>query len=336
MKLRHLEYTFSQIENKKIVIIGDVMLDKYIYGNVERISPEVPVPIVEIQKEEYKLGGAANVALNIKKLGAEPILISVIGNDENGRKLQDTLYQNNITDEYFLFENKRKTTCKTRIMSDIHQMMRLDYEEKTNIWELSEQKILSFLYHLVDNFDIILLQDYNKGVLTKSLIHNVLEFCKTHNKKVLVDPKFENFIEYKDVFLFKPNKKEFKNVILKPLDTYEEQIEEGTKFLKEMKIENLVLTLSQEGMLLLNNIDNKISIHKIPTLAKRVADVSGAGDTVIATIATLLNSELELVEVLNIANIAAGIVVEEVGIVAITKEKLIEHVDKLIKQEYLQ
>ena len=336
MKLKHLDYTFSQIENKKILIIGDIMLDKYIFGNVDRISPEVPIPIVEIKSEEYKLGGAANVALNIKKLGAEPILISVIGNDTDGEILLSTLYNENINNKYIITDNNRKTTCKTRIMADEHQIVRLDSEEKTIIHPHIKIQILNTLQSIKNDFDILLFQDYNKGLLSKQLIEEVIYFCNFHNKKILVDPKFDNFYEYKNSFLFKPNKKEFKNVILRPLDTYEQQVKECTEFMNKNNCENFVLTLGKDGMLLLEKNENRqISVHQISTIAKKVSDVSGAGDTVIATIAVLLDTELSLYEILNIANIAAGLVVEEVGIVAITKNKLIEHVDNLIKQNYL-
>ncbi|MBX7045453.1 MAG: D-glycero-beta-D-manno-heptose-7-phosphate kinase [Ignavibacteria bacterium] len=325
MNFTNLNSIFSKANGKKIVVIGDIMLDRYLLGNVTRISPEAPVQVFDIGTSENKLGGAANVAYNIKTLGAEPLLIGVCGNDDEGKILKKVFEDLGISTEGIIAEANRNTTCKTRVIAAAHHLIRLDSESRTKISEDSSGSILKILEKTKNDFDIIILEDYNKGVLTKPLIHSVIEFAKENNKKILVDPKFENFFEYKDVFLFKPNRKELEDAILKRTDGIDELIERAKDFIKKINCKNLVLTLGEHGMLLIENNNDKIEIVKVPTQARKVSDVSGAGDTVISTIAVCLAGGAEVKESVIIANFAAGLVVEEVGIVPIYKDILIEH-----------
>lgn len=325
MNFTKLNSIFSKANGKKIVVIGDIMLDRYLLGNVTRISPEAPVQVFDIGTSENKLGGAANVAYNIKTLGAEPLLIGVCGNDDEGKILKNVFEDLGISTEGIIAEANRNTTCKTRVIAAAHHLIRLDSESRTKISEDSSGSILKILEKTKNDFDIIILEDYNKGVLTKSLIHSVIEFAKENSKKILVDPKFENFFEYKDVFLFKPNRKELEDAILKRTDGIDELTERAKDFIKKINCKNLVLTLGEHGMLLIENNNDKIEIVKVPTQARKVSDVSGAGDTVISTIAVCLAGGAEVKESVIIANFAAGLVVEEVGIVPIYKDILIEH-----------
>lgn len=329
MNLKELNSIFSQAKGKKIVVIGDIMLDRYLLGNVTRISPEAPVQVFDIGTSENKLGGAANVAYNIKTLGAEPLLIGVCGNDDDAKILKNVFDGLGISSDGIICEDNRMTTCKTRVIAAAHHLIRIDSESRTSITEESSKNILALLEKNKNDFEIIILEDYNKGVLTKSLIHSVLEFARKNNKKILVDPKFENFFEYKDVFLFKPNRKELEDAILKRTNGIDELTERAKEFIKKINCTNLVLTLGEHGMLLIENTAGKIEIIKVPTHARKVSDVSGAGDTVISTIAVCLAGNASVKNSVIIANFAAGLVVEEVGIVPIHKETLVQHITEI-------
>lgn len=325
MNLKDLNSIFSTAAGKKIVVIGDIMLDRYLLGNVTRISPEAPVQVFDIGTSENKLGGAANVAYNIKTLGAEPLLIGVCGNDDDAKILKNVFDGLGISNDGIICEENRMTTCKTRVIAAAHHLIRIDSESRTKISDESLKNILSLLEEKKNEFEIIILEDYNKGVLTKELIHSVIDFAKKNNKKILVDPKFENFFEYKDVFLFKPNRKELEDALIKRTNDIEELIENAMGFIKKINCRNLVLTLGEHGMLLIENDNGQIEIERVPTQARKVSDVSGAGDTVISTIAVCLAGNASVKDSVIIANFAAGIVVEEVGIVPIHKDVLIEH-----------
>lgn len=323
IKTNRLKEIVSNASDKKICVIGDIMLDRYLLGDVTRISPEAPVQVFDIKKSEHKFGGAANVSLNIKELGAEPILIGVIGNDNEGSIIIEQMKNSGKTTIGILEEDKRPTTTKTRVIADSHHLLRIDSESKQNISEETENRILGILKNDYYEIEAIILQDYNKGVLTKSLINNVIKFANDNNIKVLVDPKFYNFFEYKNVFLFKPNKKELEEALGKKAKNDEELIQFAEELADKINCKYLVLTLGDKGVMLFEKNNGDIKIEKIDTYARKVADVSGAGDTVISTIAVCLAGGATVSEAVIIANYAAGIVVEEVGIVPITKEKLI-------------
>ncbi|MCX6166133.1 MAG: D-glycero-beta-D-manno-heptose-7-phosphate kinase [Ignavibacteriae bacterium] len=325
---KNIDKILSKSTGKRICIIGDIMLDRYMLGDVTRISPEAPVQVFDIKKTEPKLGGAANVSLNVKTLKAEPFLIGVIGKDIEGDILKQVLKSQGQTIEGLIETEDRPTTCKTRVIASSHHLLRIDSESKKEISNHLETKIVNMLNDNVKEFEIIILQDYNKGVLTKSLIRKIFEFAKNNNIKILVDPKFDNFFEYKNAYIFKPNRKELEDAFGRKAKNEDELIKICNELLNKTKCCNLVLTLGEHGMKVFNKSKGKIKIHSIKTKARNVSDVSGAGDTVISTLAVTLAGGANIIEAVEIANIAAGIVVEEVGIVPIEKDILIKHIEE--------
>ncbi len=316
---------------KKICVVGDIMLDMYMFGNVTRISPEAPVQICEINNTETKLGGAANVSLNIKTLGAEPLLVGVIGDDNEGNILKEVMKKQGQSTDGLVVDKTRPTTCKTRVIADSHHLLRIDNESKSDISKQTENRILDIISSMNSELEYIILQDYNKGVLTKPLIKKLLKYSAEHGIKVLVDPKFENFFEYRRAYCFKPNRKEIEDAFGKKAKT-ESDIESIAKSLmRKIKCENLVLTLGEKGMKLFESSKGKIVCSSVKTRARKVADVSGAGDTVISAIAVCLAGGASLNEAVQISNFAAGLVVEEVGIVPVYKKQLTENLIKELK-----
>ncbi|HLT24811.1 MAG TPA: D-glycero-beta-D-manno-heptose-7-phosphate kinase [Ignavibacteria bacterium] len=313
-------------QNKKIYIIGDVMLDKYILGEVTRVSPEAPVQVFEIINSEYKLGGAANVSHNVKSLGAYPFLIGVIGNDEESQRFKEVMKANDQDTSGLISEDKRPTTAKTRVIADSHHLLRIDSESKEDITTVTEDNIMGVLNKNAKDIDIIILQDYNKGVLTQSLISKVMEFAEANDIKTLVDPKFYNFFDYKNSYVFKPNRKEFEQAIGKKINSDDDLLRYSEELVEKLNCKYLVLTLGEQGMMLFEKNNGEIKYERINTRARSVADVSGAGDTVISTIAVCLAGGSSVLDAVTISNYAAGIVVEEVGIVPIGKEKLLSAV----------
>ncbi|MCB0725003.1 MAG: D-glycero-beta-D-manno-heptose-7-phosphate kinase [Ignavibacteriae bacterium] len=326
MDRKSVEGLLSNSKNRKIFIIGDVMLDKYMMGEVTRVSPEAPVQVFDIKKTEYKLGGAANVSHNVNSLGAYPFLIGVIGDDEEATMFKDVMGGFGQNTGGLIAESGRPTTAKTRVIADSHHLLRIDSESKEDISEETENKILESLESNKGDIDIIILQDYNKGVLTPSLIKKVMDFANMNEIKTLVDPKFFNFFEYENAFLFKPNRKEFEQAIGKKINGEDDLLRYSEELIEKLNCKYLVLTLGEHGMMLFEKSDGEIVYTKIDTRARKVADVSGAGDTVISTIAVCLAGGASVIDAVTISNYAAGIVVEEVGIVPIDKQKLIESI----------
>lgn len=315
-------------KDKKILIIGDVMLDSYLFGNVERISPEAPVPIVDVIVKQNKLGGAANVASNIKNLGGTPILCSVIGRDQKGELFLDLLKKHKIESHFIYKSNNRITTSKTRIIGNNHQMLRIDEEIKSELGK--DQKdfllILDKIFE-IEEIDCVLFQDYDKGVINEDVINKITLKANLLKIPIVVDPKKKNFSLFKNVTLFKPNFKEFKEGInLNDLNR-KELLEKGAKILHQKGIEIVLITLSENGIFVSYKKGKKIISKIIPGSSIDVVDVSGAGDTVAAIAAMLLN-DLDIEKIVEIANIAGGIVCEEIGVVPIDKEKLLERYEK--------
>jgi D-glycero-beta-D-manno-heptose-7-phosphate kinase len=323
---KNIDKILAKSSGNKICIVGDIMLDRYMLGDVTRISPEAPVQVFDIKKTEPKLGGAANVSLNIKTLDAEPFLIGVIGKDIEGEILRQVLKNQKQNVEGLIESNDRPTTCKTRVIASSHHLLRIDSESKREISNDIEKQIMNMLNENAGEFKILILQDYNKGVLTKSLIKKIIEFSKINKIKILVDPKFDNFFQYKNSFIFKPNRKELEDAFGRKAKNDVELMKICRDLLNKVKCENLVLTLGEYGMKVFNNSNGKLKIHSVKTKARRVSDVSGAGDTVISTLAVTLSGGANIIESVEIANIAAGIVVEEVGIIPIRKDVLIKHI----------
>lgn len=315
--------------NTNILIVGDVMLDSYMYGNVERISPEAPVPIVDILSTQHKLGGAANVASNIKNLGGTPIICSVIGKDIKGSIFLSELDKLKISSNHIIKSNNRITTNKIRIIGNNHQMLRLDEEIKTDLNFNDQNKLISEILNILSNekIDCVLLQDYDKGILNNTIISTITTKANNLNIPIIVDPKKKNFSNYNNITLFKPNLKEFIEGL--NLTNYNDNsLSFGSELLHKNGIDIVLVTLSENGMFISYKKDG-ISINKkLPGIPRNVADVSGAGDTVAAVIAMLINDN-DIEDVTMMANVAGGIVCEEIGVVPINKEKLLKDYEQI-------
>lgn len=320
----NLNKLFSEFYNIKVAVIGDVMLDTYWWGHVERISPEAPVPIVALDKKELRIGGAGNVALNLVALGAQTTILSAIGNDEDGSTLQKLFQENNIRTEYLLCSNKRITTNKTRIISRNQQMMRLDAETTSDIKAEEENALIELFekYIIEEKPQLVIFEDYNKGVLTERIIDRFIQLCKNHQVITTVDPKKKNFFAYKGVDIFKPNLKEVKEGLNIFLDVINEHTltEVHKALFEKMNHAISLITLSEYGVFYNSSETKKI----IPTHIRNIADVSGAGDTVIAVASLVYAVTKDIHMAAEIANIAGGLVCEEVGTAAINKTKLLE------------
>lgn len=321
---------FHRFTSIKVGVIGDVMLDTYWWGHVDRISPEAPVPVVALDRKELRIGGAGNVALNLVALGAKPAIISVIGADEDGRQLRQLLEKEGINARYLIEHPDRITTNKSRIISRNQQMMRLDAELTSDLDDAAATNLLQKLeqYLQEEKPAAIILEDYNKGVLTERVIHKVVELCQAHQVLTMVDPKRKNFFAYKGVDLFKPNLKEVKdglNLLAGAID--EAAMRKMHQALHE-KLQHRIsfITLSEKGVFYQQNEEARI----IPAHPRYIADVSGAGDTVIAVAALLYAATGNLVLMAEVANIAGGLVCEEVGTVAIDARRLLQECKRLL------
>jgi len=316
-----LEWFFEQFKQKKIMVIGDLMLDRYVWGVVNRISPEAPVPVVEVTNEFVRLGGAANVANNLYSLGAMPIPIGIVGKDAEGNELIELMRQLNFPTNWILIDEARPTVVKTRIIANDQHVVRADRESRTPIRPEIMTKALDFIASIIHQVDAIIIEDYNKGLLTKELIRQIIELARRHQKIITVDPKFDNFFEYRHVTLFKPNRKEAEAALGLKISSME-QVEHACHLMMDrLECEIVLMTLGAQGMGLLNS---KREFNQIPTKARKVHDVSGAGDTVISTLTLSLAAGGELREAVTLANYAAGVVCGEVGVVPIDPEKLRE------------
>ena len=322
---------FNDFSNIKIAVIGDVMLDTYLFGKVERISPEAPVPVVAVQRKEHRIGGAGNVALNTVALGATTYIISVIGNDGDGKQLTSLYASQNINTDYLIISDNRITTNKTRILGSNQQMMRLDSEITKDISTEEEDLLLQQLQHCIatNKPDAIIFEDYNKGVLTERIIKEAITLCKQNKIVTTVDPKHKNFFSFKGVDIFKPNLKEVKEGLNLSLDAINLATLNNVHTQLKDKIQHNIslITLSEKGVFY--QADNESSI--IPTHIRSIADVSGAGDTVIAVASLVYASTKNIHLAADMANIAGGLVCEEVGTAAINKEKLLKECELLLK-----
>ncbi|MDD2792833.1 MAG: PfkB family carbohydrate kinase [Sediminibacterium sp.] len=322
---------FKSFANTNVLIVGDVMLDTYWWGNVDRISPEAPVPVVALKNKELRVGGAANVALNTAAMGAQTAIISVVGNDNDGVQLTQLMKEANIDTSSIIGSADRITTNKVRIMSRNQQMMRLDAEMTSDIEGKLEQELIDTVcaYITKNNTRILILEDYNKGVLTKKVIEILVAFCNERGVLTAVDPKRKNFLTYKNVTLFKPNLKEVKeglNLLVDQINLETlGQIHEALK--QELGHEISFITLSEKGVFYQQEKESVI----IPTHIRNIADVSGAGDTVIAVASLVYASTRNMRLAAEMANIAGGLVCEEVGTAAINKDKLLSECKLILK-----
>ena len=310
----------NQFKNKQVLIIGDAMIDAYMWGNIHRMSPEAPVPVVEIEKRESRLGGAANVALNIQSLGATPVLFSAIGKDHYGDVFSMLMEKQKLSCEGIQRLSDRNTTVKTRIISDNKHVLRVD-EESTK--PITEHFIATELETLIRSkkFDVIIFEDYNKGLLTETLIKKAIQIAKELKIPTIVDPKKDNFFAYKGVDLFKPNLKEIKEGLSVEFNVLSEtELSENVRLvLKKLNAKSVLLTLSEHGIY----FQSKTQIFKEAAHKRNIVDVSGAGDTVVSVAALALACGLGSEGLMRIANLAGGLVCEKVGVVPILIEDLI-------------
>lgn len=321
---------FADISKIKALVIGDIMLDTYWWGNVERISPEAPVPVVAVNKREKRIGGAGNVAFNVQALGAAVAMITIVGNDDDGVQLKQLLQENNIDIRFILESKKRITTNKIRIISRNQQMMRLDAEHTGDIEITDETKLKDQIekYIVSEKPDVVILEDYNKGLLTESVIQHTIELCNKNMIFITVDPKRKNFFAYKNSTLFKPNLHEvFTSLNMLPQEISVDLLSSiHDKLKNNLNHAISMITLSDRGIFYQEKNNKQI----IPSHRRSIADVSGAGDTVIAVASLVYASSENIHLAAEIANIAGGIVCEEVGTVAINKEKLLKECKQLI------
>lgn len=330
MSVSKFDQLFQKFSQLKAGVIGDVMLDTYMWGHVERISPEAPVPVVALDKTEYRVGGASNVALNIASLGASVSILSVIGNDDDGKQLQQLLEHQQIKTDFLLSSDKRATTSKTRIISRNQQMMRLDKEIATDLGYEDENRLILALQTFIaqEKPDVIIFEDYNKGLLTELVIQKAIALCKHHGIITTVDPKRKNFFSYKSVDVFKPNLKEVKDALNLLVDNVNEESLRNIHAELKGQLQHHIsfITLSEKGVF----YQNEENAAVIPSHLRSIADVSGAGDTVIA-VASLVYAATKDVELMaEVANIAGGLVCEEVGTAAINRERLIQECKLLL------
>lgn len=315
------------LKGRRIMIIGDICVDEYVLGQVRRISPEAPVPVLEVEEEDVRLGMAANVAQNVVSLGGEAVLVSVVGNDTGANLLRDLCAKNNVNSEYLVTDNSRPTTRKTRVMAKHHHLVRVDYELKRHLSEETEAALIRKVEESVEQADCVVIEDYAKGVVSRNVIEKVVQICKQHKKRVLVDPhKTSSGPFYKGVDLIKPNYDEALTLAGMDFDELRENpnkvVEVGRALQKITGAKEVVVTRGKDGMTIFSDDE----ITEVPTYARKVFDVTGAGDTVIAALSLGLVSGLSLVHSCMLANYAAGVVVGKVGCVPCEIPELIEYI----------
>ncbi len=329
MEKDNIEQVFGKFAELNVLVLGDAMVDSYLWGKVDRISPEAPIPIVTVTKQENRLGGAGNVSLNIQALGATPILVSIIGNDEKGRIFSELMDENHLSSEGIFVDEARMTTVKTRIISGGQQISRVDQEISTFINTEFEKEVFERIKEIIDRkqIHIVIFVDYDKGLITSGLIKNVIDLAKAKNILTVADPKSRNFNNYDRVDLFKPNFKEFKEGLkleIEKTDMNELKVI-SENFKKEKQIGLLFITLSELGVFLTNGVKQ----NYYPAEIRDIADVSGAGDTVVAAASLCLAAGLSIPFMAQLSNLAGGLVCEKLGVVPIDLKQLKKEAKKI-------
>ncbi len=320
-----IQQAFSKFDELKIAVVGDVMVDAYIWGKVTRISPEAPVPVIDLSSSEDRLGGAANVALNLVALGVQAEIISVIGQDEAGDKLKTLFDEHHIKSDNVVKSNQRKTTIKTRVIGNSQHLLRVDNEQTNAITSKEEDDLIEAVARCItEGVHAIILEDYNKGVLTERVIQAIIQLANENNIITTVDPKKDNFLADKSVTLFKPNLKELKEGLKCEFDMKDFHLFEQAVIDLESELKNQItfVTLSEHGVYVKEGIQRQ----HIPAHLRDISDVSGAGDTVIAVATASLAAGLSPGQMAHVANLAGGLVCESSGVVAIDKKLLLEEV----------
>jgi D-beta-D-heptose 7-phosphate kinase/D-beta-D-heptose 1-phosphate adenosyltransferase len=310
----------------KVLVVGDVMLDRYWWGDVGRISPEAPVPVVRLANTTLAAGGAANVAVNVAGLGAKPLLFGIVGKDKEADMVREVLKEAGVTPEYLVEINDRPTTVKTRVIAHSQQVARIDHEIDSDLDEASESLLTEKLVTLVEMADAIIVSDYAKGLLTDKLLTTLIAMAAGHEKNILVDPKGKSYAKYRGATMITPNRREAGEAC-NFYENSENMVDRaGTKLLEDLDVSAVLITQGEAGMTLFRR--ENAPMH-FTTSARNVYDVTGAGDTVIATLATSLGAGADLETATRLANVAAGLVVEKVGTSSVSLQELIRAMDEL-------
>lgn len=318
-KITQLQQTGSK---PNILVVGDLMVDHYITGSASRLSPEAPVPIVNLKGESTTLGGAGNVVQNLISLGAGVMVCGVIGNDIYGEQLTQILHADGVTTDALVVDSNRTTTVKTRVLAGSHQLLRIDREVTDHLTEDLQQQLLTRLEPLIGQADIVILSDYSKGLFSPELTQQVIGLAKAQDKKVIIDPKGLDYTKYRGAYMIKPNRKELGEAARTGKVNMLDEVKLAAKTIfAQTEAEYLVVTLSEEGMVILSELTHKL----LPVKATSVFDVTGAGDTVLAAIAYFMASGFEIDEACELGNHAAAIVIKEIGSATTTVEQIKEH-----------
>jgi len=317
---------FEAFSKLKILVIGDVMVDSYVFGGVSRISPEAPVPVVLANNKDKRLGGAANVALNVQALGATPIPCAIVGDDIDGEFFLKRLKERGIPGKGVIVSTDRQTTVKERVLSGAHQLLRVDYETDKGLTAIEQKSLLAHIKNLLPECDAVIFEDYDKGVINKTIISETIAEANRLGIPTVVDPKKRNFLDYKGATLFKPNLKELREGLKIDCDPTDlESVKSGAKALQEtLDAKMVMVTLSEHGVFIKDNGDT----HLIPAHIRQISDVSGAGDTVISIVACGLAAGLDAKRTAALANLGGGLVCEHVGVVPVEKEDLKKEIER--------
>jgi rfaE bifunctional protein kinase chain/domain len=315
----------SAIGRARVLILGDAMLDEYLFGTVDRISPEAPVPVVDISSSKLLLGGAANVAANIRALGDQPLLVSTVGPDEAAEKLRALLVEKGISADFLVTDDSRMTTIKTRIMAHNQQVVRADRETRRDLDGPVEDAVMRMIGGVSDSIAALIVSDYGKGVITLSLLTRVIELCLQKGIFIAVDPKETHFHNYKRVSVITPNHHEAGFAYGRRINTETDLLEVGNGLLDKLQAKSILITRGAQGMSLFRRGDPPTHI---PTFARKVYDVTGAGDTVIAVFVSAIAAGANEVEAAVLANAAAGYTVGEVGTASVTVDQLAKELER--------
>lgn len=318
-----LASNIESLSQSRVLCLGDLMLDRFIYGHVDRTSPEAPVPIIQIEHETTMLGGVGNVARNLIGLGAKTTLLSVVGDDDIGKTLTHMIGEEHTVEPHLIVEPNRTSTVKTRFVAGGQQLLRADRETVSWISDQSKQKLLWIAKEIIEESDVIILSDYAKGILSDEVCRDLISYTRSKNKAIIVDPKGKNYQRYSGATIITPNRQELGQATNQPVQTDDQIVVAGKTLIKQLDIESILVTKSQDGMTLISSDDN---IEHLPTQAHEVYDVSGAGDTVVATLGSAIAQNLNLIEASSLANFAASIVVSKLGTAVVFADDLLRAV----------
>lgn len=320
-----LKSIIQKFHKAKVLVVGDLILDEFIWGKVERISPEAPVPVVLVNSESFMPGGSSNVANNIAALGGNSCIAGIIGDDKNGKTLVEELRKKGVDTAGIVIDSQRPTTLKTRIIAHHQQVVRVDREKSEPVDDNLLEQIMSFIRREIENIDALTIEDYGKGMIIPRFLAEVVPLARKYKKIITVDPKISHFAYYRGVTCITPNEKEAEGGSGIAIENDNDINKAGEKLLKDLSLDSVLITLGENGMRL---FEKEGKITHIPTVAQEVFDVSGAGDTVIAAFTLALACGATKLEAAHLSNFAAGIVVSKVGTAVVTKEELLERIDK--------